>query len=153
MDEKWARILIHQLVSAVAHIHSRRICHRDIKLQNILMENSNGFNAQIKLIDFGFSTRFSTSLMSTKCGTPYTTGEIEYMLICEKREYLSWLQPLWYSAWGAERELWRTLRCVEHWSCCVYTSLWLVSINKHSIIFIWWSLRVYFNRFVHFMDS
>lgn len=74
LDEEWAKVLIRQLVSAVAHLHSRGICHRDIKLQNILMENLH-HSAQIKLIDFGYGSRFIGALpMRTKCGTPYTTA-------------------------------------------------------------------------------
>lgn len=56
LHEDLAKILIRQLVSAVAHIHSRGICHRDIKMQNILLENMDGQHPQIKLIDFGFAT-------------------------------------------------------------------------------------------------
>jgi serine/threonine protein kinase len=86
LDEQWARALAQQLISAVAHIHSRGICHRDIKLQNILMDQmDNDREAQVKLIDFGYGSRFIGSLpMKTKCGTPYTTapegkgGDVNY---------------------------------------------------------------------------
>jgi calcium-dependent protein kinase len=108
LDEKWAKKLARQLLSAVTHIHSIGICHRDIKLQNILIsidttpptiearrtlttsqrknttpnstENNNNIanyeNTQIKLIDFGYASKFSSSTlpMTTKCGTPYTTA-------------------------------------------------------------------------------
>lgn len=75
LPEPWAKQIIRQLVSAVAHLHGRGICHRDIKLQNILMEHSVNKSAQIKLIDFGYGSRFIGALpMRTKCGTPYTTA-------------------------------------------------------------------------------
>jgi calcium-dependent protein kinase len=75
LPEDWAKQIIRQLVSAVAHLHGRGICHRDIKLQNILMEHSMNKSAQIKLIDFGYGSRFIGALpMRTKCGTPYTTA-------------------------------------------------------------------------------
>lgn len=79
LEESRARVLITQLVSAVAHLHSRGICHRDIKLQNILMEHRDYVTAQIKLIDFGFATRFiGLTPLKTRCGTPYTTAPEVY---------------------------------------------------------------------------
>ncbi len=52
-------------------MHERGVCHRDIKLENILVLNEN-----LKLIDFGFST-FTNSLLTTHCGTPsYMPPEI-----------------------------------------------------------------------------
>lgn len=66
LDEDWARRLCRQLVSAVAHIHSKGICHRDIKLQNILLDNANDSTAQVKLIDFGYGAKFRGNLISLK---------------------------------------------------------------------------------------
>jgi calcium-dependent protein kinase len=76
LDEEWARKLCQQILSAVSHLHSRGIAHRDIKLQNILIDCVNNDKmAQIKLIDFGYGSRFVGNLpMKTKCGTPYTTA-------------------------------------------------------------------------------
>jgi calcium-dependent protein kinase len=75
LDEDWARKLCRQILSAVSHIHTRGIAHRDIKLQNILIDCNNDRVAQIKLIDFGYGSRFVGNLpMRTKCGTPYTTA-------------------------------------------------------------------------------
>jgi calcium-dependent protein kinase len=75
LDEEWAKRLCKQILSAVSHIHSRGIAHRDIKLQNILIDCNNDKIAQIKLIDFGYGSKFVGNLpMKTKCGTPYTTA-------------------------------------------------------------------------------
>ena len=75
IDEEWAKLLCRQLLSAVCHLHERGIAHRDIKLQNILLERSGDRNAQVKLIDFGYASRFIGACpMRTVCGTPYTTA-------------------------------------------------------------------------------
>ncbi|TNJ30452.1 Kinase, CAMK CAMKL [Giardia muris] len=65
----------HQIVSGLAYCHSRKVCHRDMKLENVLLDSS--YN--IKLIDFGLSnilmsdeTRFKTA-----CGSPsYASPEM-----------------------------------------------------------------------------
>ena len=47
-----------QMLSAVKHLHEHNIVHRDLKPENFLM-NDKTENAEIKLIDFGLSKRFS----------------------------------------------------------------------------------------------
>ncbi len=75
LDEEWAKLLCRQLLSAVCHIHERGIAHRDIKLQNVLLETRPDRTTQIKLIDFGYGSRFiGCCPMKTHCGTPYTTA-------------------------------------------------------------------------------
>lgn len=60
-----------QLLSAVGHCHAMGVCHRDIKLQNILMDTI-GSDASIKLIDFGNAKEFVGKLPMTQIvGTPY----------------------------------------------------------------------------------
>lgn len=44
--------IMHQLFSAVAYLHQKRIVHRDLKLENILLEEKHDL-LNIKLIDFG----------------------------------------------------------------------------------------------------
>jgi serine/threonine protein kinase len=52
MDELTAKRIFYQLMSALDYLHSKCIAHRDIKLENVMLDRS--MNA--KLIDFGFST-------------------------------------------------------------------------------------------------
>lgn len=72
LPEPLAKVIIRQLVSAVAHIHSRGMCHRDIKLQNVLLATSDHTVIQAKLIDFGYATRFVGVTLTSRVGTPYT---------------------------------------------------------------------------------
>jgi len=60
-----------ELTSAVQHVHSRRILHRDIKTANIFLTADAA--PHVKLGDFGVSRAFSTEthLAETMCGTPY----------------------------------------------------------------------------------
>jgi calcium-dependent protein kinase len=46
-----------QLLSAIVYLHSQGIVHRDLKPENLLFENETD-EANLKLIDFGVSTKF-----------------------------------------------------------------------------------------------
>ena len=56
-----------QLVGAVAYVHSKSCVHRDLKLENILLDK----NGNIKLCDFGFTREYEgkSSYLQTWCGT------------------------------------------------------------------------------------
>ena len=56
-----------QLVGAVAYIHSKACVHRDLKLENVLLDK----NENVKLCDFGFTREYEgkTSYLQTFCGT------------------------------------------------------------------------------------
>lgn len=57
-----------QIISAMEYIHSMRITHRDVKPENILLDN----NKTIKIADFGLSNSYKTDeLLSTPCGSPF----------------------------------------------------------------------------------
>ena len=77
--EEIVQYLMYQIVSAVKYIHSKRIIHRDLKLDNILVnfktpndyKTINLLSAQIKIIDFGFST-MKEDMNGTAVGSPLT---------------------------------------------------------------------------------
>ena len=62
--EEIVQYLMRQIVDAIKFLHGKHIIHRDLKLDNILMnfdnekdkENMNILGAQVKIIDFGFAT-------------------------------------------------------------------------------------------------
>lgn len=68
------RRLFKMIMEAVEFVHSSNVVHRDIKLENILIDKK----GKIKLIDFGFSIGCSKSRkLKMFCGTPsYMAPEI-----------------------------------------------------------------------------
>ncbi|TRM59014.1 hypothetical protein BD626DRAFT_573039 [Schizophyllum amplum] len=66
LEESEARIIFGQLCLAVAYLHDKGIVHRDLKLENVLLDE----RCRVKLGDFGFTREFERgSLMETFCGT------------------------------------------------------------------------------------
>ncbi|KAL7669106.1 hypothetical protein ACOME3_009775 [Neoechinorhynchus agilis] len=74
IPEPEARSIFRQIVSAVHFLHKNRIVHRDLKLENILIDD----RGNIKLADFGLSNNWApTRLLRTFCGSPlYASPEI-----------------------------------------------------------------------------
>eukprot|EP01129_Flabellula_baltica_P011567 TRINITY_DN5097_c0_g1_i1.p1 TRINITY_DN5097_c0_g1~~TRINITY_DN5097_c0_g1_i1.p1 ORF type:complete len:220 (-),score=34.40 TRINITY_DN5097_c0_g1_i1:93-752(-) len=98
LSEYDSYFIVNQILEAVAYMHSNGICHRDLKLENILMCDKELLS--IKITDFGFSKDFSNNALQTSCGTPdyaapeilsgmpydnsvdiWSTGVITYMLL------------------------------------------------------------------------
>ena len=62
-----AQKIFTQLVGAVAYIHSKQCVHRDLKLENVLLDKQEN----VKLVDFGFTREYEgkASYLQTFCGT------------------------------------------------------------------------------------
>lgn len=66
-DEK-ARKYFRQIVSAVDYIHKNSIVHRDLKIENIIID----MNDNIKVLDFGLSNFYDNKMfLKTSCGSLY----------------------------------------------------------------------------------
>uniref|UniRef100_A0A663MZL2 non-specific serine/threonine protein kinase n=1 Tax=Athene cunicularia TaxID=194338 RepID=A0A663MZL2_ATHCN len=75
LPESQVQTIAAQLVSALYYLHSRRILHRDMKPQNILL----GKDGVVKLCDFGFARAMSihTMVLTSIKGTPlYMSPEL-----------------------------------------------------------------------------
>ncbi len=70
LEESQARAFFRQILSAVDYCHHNSIVHRDLKIENILVER--GSQARIKLLDFGLSNFFHPDAhLDTFCGSLY----------------------------------------------------------------------------------
>nr|XP_046266438.1 hormonally up-regulated neu tumor-associated kinase homolog A [Scatophagus argus] len=77
LDERETQKYIRQLVLAVEHLHRAGVVHRDLKIENLLLDEQDN----IKLIDFGLSNCAGilgySDPFSTQCGSPaYAAPEL-----------------------------------------------------------------------------
>ncbi|CCF55808.1 hypothetical protein KAFR_0A03730 [Kazachstania africana CBS 2517] len=75
LKEPIACKLFAQLVSGVYYMHSKGLVHRDLKLENLLLDK----NENLIITDFGFVNEFlqNNELMKTSCGSPcYAAPEL-----------------------------------------------------------------------------
>jgi MAP/microtubule affinity-regulating kinase len=73
-DDASAKTIFGQICDGIGFCHSLRVVHRDIKLENVLMDR----NGQVKIIDFGFAVAIPVGQkLKVFCGTPsYIAPEI-----------------------------------------------------------------------------
>ncbi|CEP15435.1 hypothetical protein [Parasitella parasitica] len=76
LKERDASRLFAQLISGVHYMHQKHIVHRDLKLENLLLDK----HRNVLITDFGFANQFTSpqdDLMSTSCGSPcYAAPEL-----------------------------------------------------------------------------
>jgi len=92
-SEKDAAKIIKQVLKAVQYLHGEHIAHRDLKLENILVEKDNSGNMKIFIADFGLSRIMDPDEfagMTTQCGS------LEY---CAPEVFMS-------QAYGEQVDLW-----------------------------------------------
>ena len=79
-----------QLINALFYLHSQNIAHRDVKIDNMLLDK----NKNLKLVDFGLSTKYSDdTLLDQPCGTVvYAAPEV-----LDGNEYHGMLADVWSS--------------------------------------------------------
>jgi len=89
-SEDEARYFFQQLISGVSYCHSMQICHRDLKLENTLLDGSPA--PRLKICDFGYSkSSLLHSIPKSTVGTPaYIAPEV-----LSRREYDGKLADVW----------------------------------------------------------
>jgi serine/threonine protein kinase len=75
LEERPARVYARQFVSALSHMHTFGIVHRDLKMENVIL---NSTQTQIKIVDFGLSNVWTNeNPLRTHCGSPeYAAPEL-----------------------------------------------------------------------------
>jgi len=72
VSEETVREITGQILRALNYLHGTNLVHRDLKTENVMVEDTNSDEINVKLIDFGFAkvTADNEPLMEF-VGTPY----------------------------------------------------------------------------------
>ncbi|WKA05689.1 hypothetical protein VitviT2T_023638 [Vitis vinifera] len=78
VPEAVARHFMRQLAAGLQVLHEKRLIHRDLKPQNLLLSTNEATTAPLlKIGDFGFARDLTQGLADTQCGSPlYMAPEI-----------------------------------------------------------------------------
>ena len=82
--------IFQQLINVLEYLHNQNITHRDIKIDNMLLDSQHN----LKLVDFGLSTKYTDDeLLNQPCGTVvYAAPEV-----LEGKDYHGMLADVWSS--------------------------------------------------------
>ena len=85
MDEETAKRMVRVLIETVMACHKKGVVHRDLKPDNIMMEDVND-PTKLVLIDFGYSREIDADFFKTYVGTTsYIAPEIVRLASYDKR--------------------------------------------------------------------
>jgi NIMA (never in mitosis gene a)-related kinase len=84
----------YQLADALSFLHSKKIIHRDVKMQNILLKDN---YQTLVLTDYGTATQLGKSWMTDNVGTPITMAPevFAYNQYAEQCDTYSWAIVFW----------------------------------------------------------
>ena len=78
LQEEIARLLFRQILAGLGYLHSKSIIHRDIKLENILLDET---HRKAVIADFGLSNFWdANSRLRTRCGSAEVTSNHVHIL-------------------------------------------------------------------------
>jgi serine/threonine protein kinase len=83
-SERICRYYFKQMLFALHYMHSNGVCHRDLKLNNIMIDKR---DSSLKIIDFGFATELEGRQKDGFCATYLGTPGFMAPEILQKQRY------------------------------------------------------------------